>query len=105
MGRELAGRPPLRAYAINLLGSLAGVAAFALVSWLELPPIVVVRRRRRPRRCRSSSTDRAAGSPAVNVALLARLAGPIVHRMEGGSLWSPYYRSRSSRTTPTRSSR
>src|SRR5882724_12787489 len=38
MGRELSGRPPLRAYVINLLGSLAGVAAFALVSWLELPP-------------------------------------------------------------------
>ena len=28
------------AYVINLLGSLAGVAAFALVSWLELPPSV-----------------------------------------------------------------
>src|SRR5882672_9841384 len=40
MGRELIGRPPLRAYVINLLGSLAGVAAFALVSWLQLPPIV-----------------------------------------------------------------
>src|SRR5258707_2161548 len=38
MGRELSGRPPLRAYVINLLGSLAGVAAFALVSWLALPP-------------------------------------------------------------------
>ena len=40
MGRELSGRPPLRAYVINLLGSLTGVAAFALVSWLELPPSV-----------------------------------------------------------------
>src|SRR5712692_7024568 len=40
MGRELIERPPLRAYVINLLGSLAGVAAFALVSWLELPPLV-----------------------------------------------------------------
>ena len=40
MGRELAAHPPLRAYVINLLGSLAGVGAFALVSWLELPPLV-----------------------------------------------------------------
>src|SRR6185369_1527621 len=39
LGRELAAQPPLRAYTINLLGSLAGVAAFALVSWLELPPV------------------------------------------------------------------
>src|SRR5438874_4687444 len=28
MGRGLSGRPPLRAYVINLLGSLAGVAVF-----------------------------------------------------------------------------
>src|SRR5882672_4600809 len=40
MGRDLAGRPPLGAYVINLLGSLTGVAAFALVSWLQLPPVV-----------------------------------------------------------------
>src|SRR5262245_56662324 len=39
MGRELAVRPPLRAYTINLIGSLAGVASFALLSWLELPPL------------------------------------------------------------------
>src|SRR3954468_18836942 len=34
LGRELAGHPPLRAYTLNLAGSLAGVAGFALVSWL-----------------------------------------------------------------------
>src|SRR5262245_43050765 len=39
MGRELTQRPPLQAYTINLLGSLAGVGGFALVSWLELPPV------------------------------------------------------------------
>src|SRR5204863_6361449 len=38
MGRELTRRAPLQAYAVNLLGSLAGVAGFALLSWLELPP-------------------------------------------------------------------
>src|SRR5262249_35359781 len=38
MGVELTRHAPLRAYVINLLGSLAGVAAFALVSWLQLPP-------------------------------------------------------------------
>jgi hypothetical protein len=89
MGRELAARPPLRAYTINLLGSLAGVAAFALVSWLELPPAVwfaiafgaalpfVLERR-----------------PLIamgNLALLA-VALVVVHQMERGSLWSPYYR-------------
>src|SRR5205823_13999109 len=38
MGRALASRPPLQAYTINLLGSLAGIVAFALLSWLQLPP-------------------------------------------------------------------
>ena len=89
MGRELSGRPPLRAYVINLLGSLAGVAAFALVSWLELPPSVWF------------GVAAAAALPFVvqdrrlvaglNVVLLAGSLA-IVHRMEIGSLWSPYYR-------------
>src|SRR5882724_11555356 len=89
MGRELSGRPPLRAYVINLLGSLAGVAAFALVSWLELPPSLwfgvaaatalpfVLQDRR--------------WIAAANVLLLAA-ALLVVQRMETGSLWSPYYR-------------
>src|SRR5881397_3222535 len=89
MGRELSGKPPLRAYVINLLGSLTGVAAFALVSWLQLPPLVWF------------GVASAAVLPfivqgqrlvaAANIVLLAS-AMAIVHRMEAGSLWSPYYR-------------
>ena len=40
LGRELEGMPALPGYGINLAGSLAGVGAFALMSWLELPPLV-----------------------------------------------------------------
>src|SRR3954471_24535069 len=89
MGRDLSGRAPLRAYVINLFGSLAGVAAFALVSWFQLPPSVWF------------GIAAAAALPliaqdrrwvaAVNCALLAGSL-VIVHRMEAGSLWSPYYR-------------
>src|SRR6267378_2552398 len=89
MGRELTGTPPLRAYVINLLGSLTGVAAFALVSWRQLPPLVWF------------GIAAAAALPfllegrrlvaGVNVLLLAA-ALLVVHRMEAGSLWSPYYR-------------
>jgi hypothetical protein len=32
--------PPLRAYALDIGGSLAGIAAFFLLSWLEQPPVV-----------------------------------------------------------------
>ena len=89
MGVELTTHPPLRAYIINLLGSLAGVGAFALVSWLELPPLVWF------------AVVAAAAAPfvvsgrrlvaAANVALLAA-ALVLVVRMQAGSLWSPYYR-------------
>src|SRR5262252_6361185 len=97
MGEELTKYAPLRAYVINLLGSLAGVAAFAVVSWLQLPPRVWF------------GVAAAAALPLVvdlrsfyvldvrlplailNVALLAASL-VVVHRMEAGSLWSPYYR-------------
>ena len=32
--------PPLRAYAFDIVGSLAGIAAFFLLSWFEQPPAV-----------------------------------------------------------------
>src|SRR4051812_18796097 len=89
MGRELTGRQPLRAYVVNLLGSLTGVAAFALVSWLELPPSVwfgVAAAAALPFLVQDRRTI-----ALVNVALLTLSLG-IIHRMEGGSLWSPYYR-------------
>lgn len=89
MGRALAERPPLEAYTINLAGSLTGVAAFALVSWLELPPVAWF------------AVAFAAALPFVvegrrplaiaNVVLLG-VSLFVVYRMEHGSLWSPYYR-------------
>jgi len=83
------GPAALRAYAINLLGSLAGVGAFALMSWLQVPPVAWF------------GVAFAAALPflfegrraiaIVNVALLAA-ALVVVQRMERGSLWSPYYK-------------
>jgi len=94
MGRELTRRPPLQAYRINLLGSITGVATFALLSWLELPPVVwfgVAFAAALPFIVRLQPS---AGSRTVSIVnvllLLASLF--IVYRMEGGSLWSPYYR-------------
>ena len=92
MGRELAGRPPLAAYGLNLAGSLTGVGVFAVLSWLEQPPSVwfavaaiaalpfVVESRRW-----------APGVSVANVAILV-ITIVIVQRMGRGSLWSPYYR-------------
>src|SRR5207249_4084131 len=40
LGPLLRAMPPLRAYAIDIAGSIAGIAAFALCSALSLPPPV-----------------------------------------------------------------
>ena len=36
----MAAQPPLAGYMANIVGSLAGVAAFGVLSWLQLPPSV-----------------------------------------------------------------
>ena len=89
MGRDLASRPPLAAYTINLLGSLAGVAAFALLSWLQLPPLVwfgVAAAAVAP-----FIAERGRPVGILNIGLLA-VTLAVVYRMQGDSLWSPYYR-------------
>lgn len=90
MGRLLDELPPLRAYGVNLAGSLAGVGGFALMSWLELPPLawfavafaVAIALLERPVR------------PAWRVAFVVLLAGTLalVARMSAGTIWSPYYK-------------
>ena len=99
MAREMATLPPLRGYTINLLGSLAGVGLFAVISWLELSPtwwFGVAFAAALPLLCRwatrRSRLVRAGGVfVAVNVALLAVALG-LVHVMARGALWSPYYK-------------
>jgi spermidine synthase len=96
MGREMAMLPPLKGYTVNILGSLAGVVAFAVISWLELPPgvwfaagfaaaapLLVIPDPGRP------STR----LPAVvlNAGLLG-VSLVLVHLMARGALWSPYYK-------------
>jgi hypothetical protein len=89
MGRELAARPALEAYSINLTGGLCGVAAFALLSWAELPPVAWF------------GVAAAAALPflferhrwigVLNTLVLGSTL-VVVYQMERGSLWSPYYR-------------
>lgn len=97
MGREMAAQPPLKGYTINLLGSLAGVAAFGVISWLELSPTVwfglaflaAVPLLLTPE---PGSTRRlGTAALALNFVLLAGALG-IVHVMAKGAIWSPYYK-------------
>jgi predicted membrane-bound spermidine synthase len=97
MGREMAALPPLTGYLANLGGSLAGVAVFGAMSWLELPPAVwfglafiaslPLLRSVDPV---STQTPSVAGVAANLVLLGATLV--IVHVMARGAIWSPYYK-------------
>src|SRR5262245_38681767 len=100
MGREMATLPPLRGYTINLVGSLAGVIAFAVISWQELSPawwFGLGFAAALPLLC--SPEPVAAGGPGrlsvpltvVNGALLG-VSLALVVSMARGSLWSPYYK-------------
>ncbi len=96
MAREMAAISPLRAYTFNLAGSLAGVVAFGLCSWLQLPPtwwFAVAFAAAVPLLLRGAPGE-LQPRPFLVALCLACLAASlgIVHMMARGSLWSPYYK-------------
>ncbi len=97
MGREMAAMPPLLGYTINLLGSLAGVAAFAMASWLELSPTVwfaVAFAAGVPLLLTPEAGDlpRPSRTGVALDLLLLTASLVMVHAMARGALWSPYYK-------------
>ncbi|HEY9787128.1 MAG TPA: hypothetical protein V6D17_17180, partial [Candidatus Obscuribacterales bacterium] len=83
LGKEMHGRDPLTAYFWNLAGSLAGVLAYTLISYLQAPPPVWL----------------LVGFLAVlpfwlrpsHIVMFAASVG-LSAMATGSSLWSPYYR-------------
>jgi SAM-dependent methyltransferase len=104
MGREMAQLPPLRSYTINLAGSLAGVVALGVISWLELSPTVwfgvafavAVPLLMTPEVEAGGAVPALARRPPLPIVVinLVLLAGSlaIVHVMARGAIWSPYYK-------------
>lgn len=91
LGPLLGAMPPLRAYAIDIAGSLSGIAAFAMLALLTTPPTVwfavtaVVLGLR--------ALGSAIGlSTLVGGAAMAGVLAFAVSAQAGGDLWSPYYR-------------
>jgi len=104
MGREMATLPPLRAYTINLAGSLAGVVVLGLISWLELSPTMwfaiafaaAVPLLLTPESRFDGTPETPARRPsmamvAINLVLLAGSLA-FVYSMARGAIWSPYYK-------------
>jgi hypothetical protein len=96
MAREMSATAPLRAYTLNLAGSLAGVIAFGICSWLQLPPTVwfaVAFAAALPLLARGAPGELAPRPMIVFVSVACLLASiGLVHVMAKGSLWSPYYK-------------
>ena len=96
MGEEMAGLRPLVGYTANIIGSLAGVVAFGVLSWLQLPPAVwfaTAAAAAVPLLAMPAVGARARVSAGLvaNAALLAGAIG-VVHVLAGSALWSPYYK-------------
>ena len=89
LGREFGKLPPLRAYAFDLAGSLAGILAFAILSGLRQPPLAWFAIGFALWTAASAS-HRAFGAAlgaagAIVLAITALQRGPVEY-------WSPYYR-------------
>jgi SAM-dependent methyltransferase len=95
MAREMSRLAPLRAYTINILGSLAGVVAFAVMSWRELSPTywfgVAFAAALPFVNAGGQRTPRVLTRAAVNVGLLG-VSLTLVHILSAGAIWSPYYK-------------
>jgi SAM-dependent methyltransferase len=103
LGRAL-GRVPgrLRAYTLNILGSLCGIGLFAACAWLELPPpawfvpialgVAYFRVRQGAVPVKRRRVEWACLAAAVLVA--SATSGPYLRGgpAAGQHLWSPYYR-------------
>ena len=96
MAREMSMGAPLRAYTMNLAGSLAGVLAFGVCSWLQLPPTAwfgVAFAAAIPLLMRGAPGE-LQPRPWLVASSLACLAAAfvIVLVMAKGTMWSPYYK-------------
>jgi hypothetical protein len=91
LGPLLRAMPPLRAYAIDIAGSLVGIAAFAALALLATPPTVwfavvaaVLGLRALP--------GRVGAGTFVGGAAMAGVLALAMSMQDRGDLWSPYYR-------------
>jgi SAM-dependent methyltransferase len=92
MGREMASLPPLRGYTVNLVGSLAGVAMFGVVSWLEMSPTWWFGIAAVASLPLLFTGEWEKGSMTLASVALLGASLVFVHVMARGALWSPYYK-------------
>lgn len=89
MAREMETLPALRAYTLNIVGSLAGCVGLAVMSWRELPPVAWF-----GAAVAAALPLLVSGRRLAAAANLALLGGCLVafHLLARGATWSPYYK-------------
>ena len=98
MAAEMSALPPLAAYTINILGSLAGVVAFAVMSWREAPPqywfaLMLVASGPLLIQLETTSSRRVTQRLAQGFAIVLLAASVLlVERLARDTIWSPYYK-------------
>lgn len=95
LGRLLSALPPLTAYSVDIAGSLAGIAAFAAMSFLQLPPAIWFFLLAIALLPLLASVQPSPGVRLGNLALLTLIVGYVNWlALREHSSWSPYYRIR-----------
>ena len=94
MAAEMSALPPLPAYTINILGSLAGVVAFAAMSWREAPPeiwfgLILLASGPLLMQPESGRANRLAQGLAIALLAASTL---FVEQLSKDTIWSPYYK-------------
>jgi hypothetical protein len=98
MAAEMSALPPLAAYTINILGSLAGVIAFAVLSWREAPPqywfsLMLLASGPLLVEPETASSRRPMQRLAQGLAIALLAASVLfVEQLSRDTVWSPYYK-------------
>jgi hypothetical protein len=85
-GRLFAEVKPLTAYTFDIIGSLAGIASFSVMSYFSLPPVIWFAILALPLLLLSAKWTILASA----VVLVASIA--VAWQMQLGAFWSPYYK-------------
>ena len=92
LGPLLRSMPPLRAYAIDIAGSMLGILAFALISFLGWPPTAWFTILAVLLLLQALGSGITAWSAIGGVAMLLVIATSVVAIGADKDVWSPYYR-------------
>ncbi len=92
LGPLMRSMPPLRAYAIDIAGSMAGIAAFTALAWLETGPTVWFIVTGAMLLLLALGAGPTPWSALGGVAMLLVIGGSWIVGSASGDMWSPYYR-------------